>query len=197
MARTSRKVIKIPTPESLAAAALHYLSRYAASEQSLRRTLANKLRRAAMAHPVFAADDAARTRLNEVIEGIIERHRKSGVLNDAAFAEMKVHSLRRAGRSRRAIQQTLSMKGVKADTIAKVFEERDEEGAGAAEMKAAQALAKRRRLGAFRTGETSLEQKRKDLATLARAGFSLDIARRALGAVRDDDLDGDFTEDDI
>ena len=188
MAYHKRKAIKIPTPESLAEAALRYMARYAASEQSLRRALMNRIRRASMANEAFAQDEAARLRLNDVIETIIAKHKKSGILNDAAFAEMKVGSLRRAGRSRRAIQQTLSMKGVKQDTIKQAFEARDdEEGGEQAEKDAARSLAKRRRLGIYRQKETTPEQRRKDLASLARAGFSLDIARRVLAAPQEED----------
>jgi regulatory protein len=56
-----------------------------------------------------------------------------------------------------------------------------EEEMPGAEFAAAIAYAKRRRLGAFRTSrDETPERRRKDLMAMARAGFALDMARRAL-----------------
>jgi regulatory protein len=183
----SRRSIQIPTPDDLAKAALRYLARYAASEASLRRTLDNRLRRAAMVHESFAEDAEMQSRLYAAVEDIIARHKKSGVLNDAVFAEVKVNSLRRAGKSAYAIRQKLGLKGVAKATIEKALLQNDD-GVDPrdSERKAALALAKKRRLGPFRIGATSLEQQKKDLATLARAGFSLDIARNVLNSTVDE-----------
>jgi regulatory protein len=194
MNKKLRRPIKVPTAGSLLNSATYYLSRYAASEQSLRRVLQNKIRRASVQNPAFAQDVTAKDGLNSAIERIIEQHRKSGVLNDQAFAEVKTRSLRRAGRSRRAIQQTLGMKGLKADVIAGALvkndaEDEDSEGGSRAELKAATALARKRRFGPFRTGEANPDRQRKDLAAMARAGFSLDTARKVLGGKEDIDFD--------
>ena len=97
--RPGRKPVKIPTVQGLEGTALFYLGRYAASEASLRRVLMNRLQKAARALPQFAADEALNESLRTAIEIIIAKHKKSGALNDAAFAEMKTRSLRRAGRS--------------------------------------------------------------------------------------------------
>jgi regulatory protein len=179
-----RRTIRIPTPDYLEKAALHYLARYAASEASLRRTLANRLRRAAMFHEDFAADKAAWASLHVAIENIVAKHKKSGVLNDAAFAETKVNSLRRAGKSAYVIRQKLGLKGVAKTTIDKaILQHEDGANPRDAEINAARALAKRKRLGPFRAGKSPPEQQRKDLAVLARAGFSLDIARDVLNSM--------------
>jgi len=180
-----RKRFKIPTPDNLANVALFYLSRFAASEESLRRVLENRIRRAAMVNADFAANTATQEKLRHVIGSIIGQHRKSGVLNDAAFAEMKVNSLRRAGRSQRRIAQQLHSKGVAPEIIEKALKPDDDENADVAEHKAALAFARRRTLGPFRKKAASFEQLRKDMATMARAGFSYDMARQVL------DGDGD------
>jgi regulatory protein len=178
---------KIPTRQSLENTALSYLSRYAASEFSLRHVLENRLRQTALLNPLFAEDGALQKQLRMVIDGIVEKHKKTGVLNDAAYAEMKTSSLRRAGRSARAIRQRLGQKGIAPALVTKALGRGADQGDPAeAEFKAALALARRRRLGPFRKNKAAPEQERKDLATLARAGFSFDIARRVLGeTIRD------------
>jgi regulatory protein len=179
---------KIPSPQNLANVALHYLGRYAASEASLRGVLNNRIRRAAMDNPDFAGDHEKQRTLRSVIETIIETHKRTGILNDAVFAEGKINSLRRAGKSRRAIQQKLGAKGIKGDILTAAFAQH-EDGAQAqdVEMKAAIALARKRRLGPFRQKPADEDRKRKDFAALARAGFSSDIARRVLKAAAPED----------
>lgn len=178
---------KIPTAQSLEGAALFYLSRYAASEFSLRRVLENRLRRAARHNQDFANDRAAQNHLRETIQAIIEKHKRTGVLNDAAYAEMKTASLRRAGRSARAIKQRLGQRGIAPRVIEGTLNKSvDEEGGEEAEIKAALILARRRKLGPYRAKPADPDQRRKDLAILARAGFSFDIARKVLGKSIDD-----------
>ncbi|MFA5040762.1 MAG: regulatory protein RecX [Bdellovibrionales bacterium] len=171
----------IPTPQSLSHAALQYLGRYAASEASLRRVLINRLRRAAMQNQDFREDEKRQETLRQAIEQIIEKHRKSGALNDAAFAETKVNSLRRTGRSQRAILQKLKAKGISTTLIKEALDQNaDEKSPEEAEMTAALALLRRRKMGPFRRTPENENIRRRELAALARAGFSLNIARRAL-----------------
>lgn len=181
-----KRVFRIPTADSLAQAALSYLSRYAASEASLRRVLENRLRRAAMQNEAFAADRAAQTALKTVIETLIAKHTATGVLNDEAFAAMKVRSLRRAGGSARIIAQKLEQKGLARPLIHTVLHDEDEGLPEEQEERAALAFAKRRRLGPFRSPscEHSPDEARvlaqKDIKTLLRAGFSFDMVKRVL-----------------
>jgi len=179
--------IKIPTAESLSNIALHYLSRFAASEASLRKVLQNRLRRVALKSPVFAADNDKQKCLNDAIETIIARYIRSGVLNDAAYAETKINSLRRAGRSNRAITQKLSLKGIEPSTISYAFTQHDE-GAHPEDqdLKAAILLARRRKLGPYRLVPDP-EKIKKDMATMARAGFSFSTIKKVLNTALDDD----------
>lgn len=172
---------KIPTPQNLANVALYYLQRFAASEASLRRVLENRLRRAAMRIPEFAHDGALQNKLRFEIENIIAQHKKTGVINDVQFAETKVHSLRRQGRSRRMIEQKLAAKGLKRSVIVTALEEHAEDTPPEeVEFKAALALAKKRRFGPFRQKPADEDRRRKEFAALARAGFSSAIAKRVL-----------------
>ncbi len=179
------RIPKIPTPSYLSNVALHYLERYAASEASLRRVLMNRLRRAALSHPDFSPSSEVWQNLLPAIETIIAQHQKTGVINDASFAEMKVGSLRRQGRSRRAIAQKLLGKGIKGALVSEALRHHAEENGvedEEAEYTAALALARRRKWGPFRTRTAPPEQIRKDFASLARAGFSSAIAQRVLKA---------------
>jgi regulatory protein len=178
-----RKRIKVPTPDYLANVALHYLSRFAASEASLRRVLENRVRRAKRTHESLAADAARLEELHRAIGAIIEKHKKSGVLNDAAYAVMKVNSLRRAGRGARRIAQQLQQKGVATDIIASALAAGDGEAPDGAERAAALVFARRRGLGPFRKTQKVMPEnmRQKDYAAMARAGFSYDISRDVLG----------------
>ncbi len=185
---SSRRKPKKPTPERLQNAALFYLGRYAASEASLRRVLENKIRRYAMRDEVFAADKAAQAALLQAIDEIVEKHKKLGVLNDRAYAETKVVSLRRAGGSARRIAQKLAQKGVKGEIIEAALLPEEEGDETVAELAAARAFARKRGLGPYRKGGASEERevKAKEIASMARAGFSYDTAKEILGAGPED-----------
>jgi regulatory protein len=79
------------------------------------------------------------------------------------------------------------LKGIVAAQVERALASVD--GTEGSEIAAAAALARRRRLGPYRTGATRHSHRQKDLATLARAGFSLDLARRVLAAADPDALD--------
>jgi regulatory protein len=185
--------LKKPTPERLANVALYYLARYAATEASLRRVLENRVRRAVMQDVVFAADREAQAALVKAIDHIVEQHKASGVINDEAFAAMKVESLRRAGRSARRITQTLAVKGIKAEATQRALESYEQDEGEGQELAAALRFAKKKKMGRFAppsppATDAALVAKRKnkEVAAMARAGFSFDVIRKVLEA----DIDG-------
>ena len=191
MPSSRRRPYRKPTPERLENIAVYYLSRYAASEESLRRVLENRLRRAKIQDEAFAADHEAQATLRCAIDKIIEKHKNLGALDDAAFAAMKVRSLRRSGSSARRIALYLSQKGVKKDDIASALSSNEDEGGDSAEQEeeAARAFARRRGLGPYRKAgqgardaQAEAKVRAKEIASLARAGYSYDTAKRVLGA---------------
>jgi len=178
---------RIPTPESLAAAAVRYLSRYATSEANLRRVLKNSIRRAAAADGGFARDREAQRKLLNVIDSLIEKHRKSGALDDSAYAAAKADSLRRTGHSAKIIALRLKRDGI-ADSIISSVLSQEKTIAGKAELSAALAFAKRKKIGLFRLSRPQEEKAterslllRREFAAMERAGFSYDTAREILG----------------
>lgn len=181
-----RKPPRPVTPAVLDRMALAYLERWASSAQNLRRVLTRKVER--------------RCRLREedpgpvlpLVEEAVARAVSCGLVDDEAYAEARVASLRRRGGSSRAIAATLAQKGVDRETAADALA-RDEEARAAAdpdadpEREAARALARRRRIGPYRTA-ARVENRERDLARLVRAGFPYAIAR---AAVDEDPKDGD------
>jgi regulatory protein len=165
-----------PDAHSLHDAALRYLARYAATQASLLRVLTRRVDRwahAAAAGPesVAAAKDAARA--------VVVRLVAAGAVDDAAFAASRARSLARAGRSRRAIAAHLAARGVPGTlTAASVPDD------PAAELAAALAYVRRRRMGPFRDPPDP-QQRLRDLGRLARAGFDQDVSERALGMAAD------------
>lgn len=174
--RTSRH-LPVISDSVLERSALHYLERFAASSGQLRRVLLRRIKRAEMLGIEPAQADAARRH----VETLVARLVGSGILDDRRFAEAQAQSLQRRGTSRRGIRQRLASKGVGRDFVEDALETIEPEGE-TSELAAACVLVRRRRLGPYRAVGTRRDFRQKDLATLARAGFSLDVARQVLAA---------------
>ena len=173
-----RKVRKLK-PADLKDAALHYLGRYAASTGRLRQVFLRRIRNSAKVH------DFEPEPLLDELERVIAMLTRTGLLNDASFAEGRVRSLNRRGGSRRQIAAKLAGAGVTRATASEALAGLEEEMPDA-EFAAAAAYAKRRRLGVYRAQiDATPERRRKDLMAMARAGFALDLARRALAGEDD------------
>jgi len=177
--RVPRPAGNAPTASRLREAALLHLARFAATEAALRRVLDRRIDRWSRAaeaegqprEHIAAAAAAARAAAAEVARAMVQ----AGAVDDAAFAASRARRLARGGRSRRAIVAHLAGKGVDAETAAAALPD-DEE----AELDAALAHCRRRRIGPFARGAEDAEARRKALAALARGGFGHGVARRAL-----------------
>lgn len=180
MAATQRKPPRKVTPAYLERAALAYLERFAASAESLRRVLLRKVDRSVRAHDTDRGEAAG------WVEALIERYRRSGLLDDRAYAEARTASLRRQGRSVRAIAEKLAQKGVGREVIDEALAPTK---TPAEELGAAARLARKRRIGPFRPSARRTEHRERDLAVLGRAGFPFDIARKVILAESSDALD--------
>lgn len=162
-------------------AALHYLERYASSSENLRRVLARKVERR-LRDRDEAAGEEERAAARALVDAVVEQALAGGYVDDAAYAEAKVASLRRKGGSRRAIASRLQGAGLDKETIGRALEAHAERETGteidvpAAERVAARAYARRRRFGPFRPRER-VERRDRDVAAMVRAGFAYDIAR--------------------
>ena len=185
--RGARRPPRPATPERLHKAALHYLERYASSTENLRRVLQRRIERSARLH------GTDRSEAETWIEPIIGRLTELGLLDDRAFAEGRAISLHRRGASLRKIAGTLRQKGLGDEAIDDALRKLTEE-APAADFAAAVRLARRRRLGPWRDPALRGERRDRDLAALARAGFSFDLASRVVDAETPDALDDALDE---
>jgi len=97
----------------------------------------------------------------------------AGAVSDTAFAESRARSLVHAGRSRRAAVAQLAAKGVDTDLAQAVLPEDPD-----TELAAALVLTRKRRIGPFRRSAEADRQR--EIGVLARAGFAMSVAERAL-----------------
>jgi regulatory protein len=156
--------------------ALRYLERFGSTREKLRRALQRFLRR----HRERPGAEALSVRVSE----LLERYEASGLVDDARFAYSYVLGQRARGVSRRAIVQKLKQRGVAEPIIERVLGDIDREGNEDAELRAALERVRKRRLGPHRPEAEREGRFLKDVAVLARAGFSLRTAYRALGRGR-------------
>ncbi|MDX9862653.1 MAG: RecX family transcriptional regulator [Rhodospirillales bacterium] len=168
------------TPTYLENAALFYLQRFATSSENLRRVLMRKVERSARFHGTDPAEGA------RWVDALIARFLASRLLDDALYAESRATSLRRRGASRRTIALSLRQKGVEGEIIEGALAAADETEE-APELAAAARLARKRRLGPYRPPESRRDHRERDLAALARAGFSYDVALAVIDADGPDD----------
>ena len=169
--------------DTLQAAALAYLSRYAASKATLSRVLERRIRRwaeRAEGPRDRIAADAAQARLT--VAEIVDAMAAAGMVDDASFASSRARSLARAGRSKRTIAGYLIQRGISPAMAKEAVAENAED-----ELAAALAFARRRRIGPYRRAHDHDDQAReRELATLARAGFARAIATAVLDMALDE-----------
>jgi regulatory protein len=174
-ARRPRRI----TPDYLERAALFYLQRYDSSSGNLKSVLQRKVWRAARETEIDQ-EEAERW-----IDDVVAKVQRAGLVDDRRYAETRVLSLRRSGESARSIRMKLAAKGVPGDLVDQALDQDEPEND---ELTAAIAYARKRRLGPFNTGGGREERPEKDLAALARRGFSYETCRRVIEAPDEDTL---------
>ena len=149
-------------------AAFSYLQRYASSTENLRRVLRRKV------HRRSAEIGQDPSEFESDIEAVLVWCSDNLLLDDKRYAELRLNSLRQKGSSVRKIRADLVGKGLPQEIIEDLIE-----STGHSEVDAARRYIERRRLGKYRkTGVDNAQEK--DLASLARAGFSYSVAQQAL-----------------
>lgn len=190
--KTTLKVKKI-SERHLYNVAVYYLERYASSTEQLRQVLKRRVMKATRLREDTDPD------AYEWIENVIQKLTEQGFLNDAHFTESRVRSLSERGKSTRAITTALQQKRVASHLIKNEIQKLKEDNPNL-DADAAKRFVKRKKLGSFRPKDQRQENYKKDLATLARNGFSYDIAVQVLGpasADEDDDLEAIFSASEV
>jgi regulatory protein len=160
------------SPRYVENAALHYLKRYASTVSQLKRVLMRKVDRSLRFH------GGDRVEALGWVDAVVDKLVRNGLVNDLAYAEQKAQSLRASGRSARVIAQKLRMKGVAADVVKQKLAAATVE---VPEDAAARIWARKKRLGPFRRdAQVRQENRQRDLAALARAGFSFSTAKKII-----------------
>ena len=170
-----------PAERRLMNKAVHYLGRYTASKQRLREVLNRFAERKLDAHD---ADEVAVAR-----EQVIGDCVRLGYVNDEVFALSQARGKRRAGHSGIAIRRALGQHALDDGMIDDALAGADE-GVRNGELAAALRYASRRRLGPYaRTHITEPKDRQRQLASFARAGFSLAMARQVMDLDSAEDAD--------
>jgi regulatory protein len=173
--------LRAPDATTLRAAALAHLARFAATEAGLTRVLQRRVEN--WARKSVEAPESICARVAEAracIPDIVRRLVETGAVSDAAFAQTRARALARAGRSRRAIGAHLATRGVAAALAAEALPDDPSH-----DFVAALIHARKRRLGPWRKEDATPELLRRELGSLARAGFAHDVATGALRFERD------------
>ena len=170
--RTPKKI----TPSYLHNSGLYYLERFSSSVGNFRAVMRRKIKKSCDFHK-----DQDFNACTKMLEDTIEKFIKLELLNDQTYTRSFVNSLRRRGKSSRAIKAYLAQKYIASDLIEQTLSEHTQtnfENETEAEFETAMTFARKKRLGPFRGHkEPELD---KELGKLARAGFNYDTAKRVL-----------------
>lgn len=158
-------------PDALREAALRYLDRQDASVHQVRTVLRRRIYR--------YGDNATRAEAQEAIEQLLVRLQESRILDDTRFARGLAESQRRRGASLLKLKQKMKLRGLPPEIAEQALDSLDGDDAALSEEGSARTYARKRRL-AQRFDLSDPQQRQKALASLARQGFSFDIARRVL-----------------
>ena len=180
-ARRGRRPPRKITPKYLNNAALWYLERYASSAANLRRVLMRRVHKSCAHHGDDVATAAA------MVDELVARFAASGLIDDRQYAVARAQSLHRRGLAARRIRAQLLAKGLAAADIEAALDALAADSDDP-EFDAACAYARRRRLGPWGKVDGRANRREKELASMGRAGFTWDLAKRIIDAQSPGDL---------
>ena len=165
-----RKPQKKITPQRLKNIGLYYLKRFESSVENLRLVLQRRIEAYARENPEWDKHAA-----EGWIEDILAEFQRLHYLDDARFTEIKVQAYLNAGKPARYIQNKLRAKGIDENQIIDVLTAQEYDP-----FAMALKLAKRKKIGPYRTEENRRDFRQKDMGTLIRAGFDYDVVCEVL-----------------
>ena len=145
------------TQKRLKNIALFYLEHYEATASKLKSVLLRRAQKSLLGEPVP-------TEVHKWVQQIVADCQNLGYVNDMRYADNLVRRLSEQGKSTRFIQQKLGAAGIDEQLIQTVLTPCDD-------YESAQIFARKKHLGS---------DYKKDMAKLARAGFSYEIAKKIL-----------------
>lgn len=168
------KIPKKITEKYLYNSGLAYLQRFPSSIAHFKSVMGRKIERSCRHHTDQDREDCI-----ALLDKVTAQFAELGYLDDTLYLRGMINSLRGRGLSSRAIDMKLQQKGLDRDDIHEALRAYDHDNE-IDELSAALRLCRRKKIGPHAPADTGPEQKQKWLAALARAGFSYDVAIRAL-----------------
>jgi regulatory protein len=166
----------------LIGATYRYLERYATTEANLILILKRKVEK-------IIVDDENQEELRKQsaswIKDIVAKALKQGLVDDKLYAQSRVQAFLQAGNSLSTMQNKLRAKGVSAEVISAVISKLNQEKPNINIISGIKYV-KRRRFGAFRIKEAQENTEQKEMAAMARAGFSFKHSKKVLSASREE-----------
>ena len=140
----------------------------------------NKIEKSCRAHP-----DQSKQNCIELLDTLIKKFEELDLLNDSNYTRSQVHALRRRGKSARYIHNHLASKALSKELIDEMLKldqnEHNQEDLKQSDIEAAFIHARKKRIGPYRRTDLNKEiNLNKELANMARAGFSYEIAQKVL-----------------
>ena len=161
---------------------LFYLQRFTTSSGHFKTVMSRKIKKSCYFHKDQDYDECI-----TILDKIITEFLDQGLLDDAGYLRGMVTSLRRSGKSKKAIMAKLMQKSIPAHDIEKALETYDQDtydDPREAEFLAAITFARKKHLGPY--DERNKYEDEKALNMLARNGYGYDTARRVLNLSEDD-----------
>jgi regulatory protein len=117
-------------------------------------------------------EDISPEQVKALAESAVKFGYDNRALDDVAYAEIATRSGIRSGRSKRAIAQRLSIKGIDRETASAALEDVTDD------LYAAVVFARKRAFGPFRKGDLDEKRMGKELSAFARGGFGFSLGKR-------------------
>jgi len=180
--KREKKPPKKITERYLRNSGMYYLERFTASSGHFKSVMSRKINKSCYHHK-----DQDREECLAMLDNVTEQLLKDGYLDDAGYVRGMVTSLRRAGKSKKAIMAKLGQKRVPTsdiETALEIFDTENNDDPYEAEFFAAITFARKKRLGPY--DERQKYEDQKALSILARNGYSYDTAKRVLNITQDE-----------
>ena len=173
-------MVKKITEKRLYNIALYYLSRYETTTEKLKAVLQRRVQKAR-----FAGDEVD-SHAAEWIEKVVADMQRQNFVDDNRSANNNIERWFLSGKSLKYIQSKLHLAGLAMSALLD-FEAASGKDLAEWERSAAETFVRKKRLGHYRPAAEQKEKYAKDLASMARAGFSLDLAKESLNICALDD----------